>query len=282
MTESPKNPGKLDHLSEEEKEDLISSTRTLHVNLKSMSDDEIEDLLSNTKVIHTDRDMPEDTQMLHVIKLEQISKERNRKILNALKIIVLLGILACGIGLYLNHRPKAPDTPVPEGEDDTPNYSVPETEKPVIVDDTTFPAAAFREWIYHEFDADHDWHLSPAERNAIIYVNFNEDDRISDLTGIEYFNVLQGLSVNGTNVKTLNLSNNKMLQYINISNTQIKKLDLSMNPAVTEIIMSGSEIEELILPAVSKVTNIDTKDTKLTCEKSEDGYYKSCKITAGE
>ena len=278
MSESPNS--RLDHLTDEEKEDLISSTRSLHANLSALSDDEIEDLLSNTRVIHTDRDMPEDTQMLHVIQLEQISKERRDRVYSLLKIILFVGIALCIIGLYLNHKPKPVN---PGGTDPTPDtisYAVPEDEPPVIVDESTFPSAAFREWIYHEFDSDHDWHLSPSERNSIIYLNFNEDDRIENLTGIQYFNVLQGMSINGTSVKKLDVSSNRMLQYLNISNTKIKSLDLSKNTSLTELDLSGSEIEEVILPKESRITKIDTSDTKLTCTKEDDGYYRSCKVTA--
>ena len=279
MSEEQKNNGRLDHLTEEEKEDLISSTRSLHTTLSTLSDEEIEDILSNTRVIHTDRDMPHDTQMLHVIQLEQISKERRMKVRNVLVFIVLLGILASGIGLWLNHRPAEP-IPEPEQDDPAISYLVPETEDPIIVDDTTFPSAAFREWIYHEFDSDHDWHLSPSERNSIIYLNFNEDDRIEDLKGIEYFNVLQGLSVNGTSVSEVDVSRNRMLQYINISNTAITQLNLSKNSEVSEIILNGSAIQEIIFPNNSKVTKIEADNTSITCTKDDDGYYRSCLVTA--
>ena len=280
MSETPKNNGRLDHLTDEEKEDLISSTRSLHTTLSTLSDEEIEDILSNTRVIHTDRDMPADTQMLHVIQLEQISKERHRKVRNVLIAVVLIGILITGIGLYLNHRPQEPAVPAEEEADPAISYLVPETEDPIIVDETTLPSAAFREWIYHEFDLDHDWHLSPDERNSIIYLNFNEDDRIENLKGIQYFNVLQGLSVNGTSVTEADVSANRMLQYINISNTWITKLDLSKNNDVSEIILTNSDIRELILPKESKVTKIDTTDTAIECTKDADGYYRSCKLAA--
>jgi hypothetical protein len=279
MSEEPKSTGRLDHLTDEEKEDLISSTRSLHTTLSTLSDEEIEDILSNTRVIHTDRDMPEDTQMLHVIQLEQISKERHKKVRNILVFVVLLGILASGIGLWLNHRPAGP-APEPAQDDPAISYLVPETEDPIIVDDTTFPSAAFREWIYHEFDSDHDWHLSPSERNSIIFLNFNEDDRIENLQGIEYFNVLQGLSVNGTSVSEVDVSRNRMLQYINISNTAITQLNLSKNSEVSEIILNGSAIQEIIFPNNSKVTKIETDNTSITCTKDDDGYYRSCLVTA--
>ncbi len=198
------------------------------------------DIFEDTGIIHIDRDMPAETQAMHVIHLQKQNEKRKNKIISVIVVFMLLGLGITFAGIYLKNT-----------KDTTPkrlmDSTVEEDETLLAINETTFPDTIFRSYVLKNFDTNGDGSLSAEERNSVIAIIAPEDSSLTSLQGIENFPLLQSLTFLNTGVTEVNLTSNKKLTFVDCSS--------------------------------SPVTNIQLpEDTKLSCELTQEGTYTTCKI----
>ena len=83
----------------------------------------------------------------------------------------------------------------------------------VEINEGNFPDATFRDYVSESFDKDGDGTLSSSEIKAVEWIDVY-DMGISDLTGLNYFTEITGLSCGFNNLKELDVSANTKLESI--------------------------------------------------------------------
>lgn len=197
------------------------------------------DIFEDTGIIHIDRDMPAETQAMHVISLQKQNEKRKRKIVSIIVCFMLAGVVVAFGGIYLKSHQKQL-----KAVKDTSNQQP--AKDAIALDETTFPDALFRTYIQKNFDKDGNGELSGEELSSVIAIIAPEDSSLTSLQGIEYFTELQTLTFSNTGVTSIDLTNNTKLTFISCENTPVA---------------------DLILPA----------DSPLQCQVNEDGTVTSCK-----
>ena len=220
--------------------------------IDAMSDTD-RDIFSDTGIIHVDRDMPAETQAMHVIHLQkQHTKKRNR-ILHIILALMVVCMFVAVIGLVLNRL----TTVLPSDEPVEKTNAVGKEEDLVSIDEASFPDPIFRTYVQKNFDTNGDGYLSSEERNSVIMIIAPQDAALTSVKGIELFPLLQSLT---------------------ISNTGITELDLSQNTDLTVLDVSSTPLNAIVFPKASKITEIETSNTSLACQKDTKGNYTSCSI----
>lgn len=197
------------------------------------------DIFEDTGIIHIDRDMPAETQAMHVIHLQRQNAKRKNKIIKLIVLFMLFGLIVAIAGIYLKNTTKV----TPQRMAD----STVEEESLLAINETTFPDTIFRSYVLKNFDTNGDGSLSTEERNSVIAIIAPEDSALASLQGIENFPLLQSLT---------------------FLNTGVTEVDLSSNKKLTFIDCSSSPVTNIVLP----------DDTKLSCEFTQEGIYTTCKI----
>lgn len=198
------------------------------------------DIFEDTGIIHIDRDMPAETQAMHVIHLQKQNEKRKNKIITVIVVFMLIGLGITFAGIYLKNTK---DTITQRVMDST----VEEDETLLAINEATFPDTIFRSYVLKNFDTNGDGSLSTEERNSVIAIIAPEDSSLTSLQGIENFPLLQSLTFLNSGVTDVDLSSNKKLTFVDCSS--------------------------------SPVTNIQLpEDTKLSCELTQEGTYTTCKI----
>lgn len=218
--------------------------------IDSLSDTD-RDIFEDTGIIHIDRDMPAETQAMHVIHLQKENTKKKRKILYVILGCMVLAVIICLIGLYaktIKDTKNATSTNEVEGASE---------EEGLISIDSAFTDTIFRTYVQKSFDKDGDNYLSASERNAVIMIIAPTDTALTSLQGVEYF---------------------PLLQSITFSNTGVKDADLSSNDKLTSVDCSNTPITNLVLPQDSQIEIIKTDNTSLSCSTNEDGYYNACAL----
>ena len=125
----------------------------------------------------------------------------------------------------------------------------------IAIDENNFPDENFRKYIKEEFDSDGNDSLSSDEREIATMISV-DDQGISNLKGIEYFNELTWLSCSGNELTKLDMSNNPALEYLycydnklielNVSNnTELEYLDCDYNNLTKLDVSSSTALKEL-------------------------------------
>lgn len=201
------------------------------------------DIFEDTGIIHIDRDMPAETQAMHVIHLQKENAKRKNKIVKIILFFMCIGLVVACIGLFMKNDTQKTSSVVEETKTD----EVEETEALLAVDEATFPDELFRSYILKSFDQNGDGSLSAEERNSVIAIIVPEDTALTSLKGIEYFPLLQSLTITNSGVTEIDLSSNKNLTYVDCG---------------------SSPIVNIILP----------ENTFLNCQMNDSGTYTTCKI----
>ncbi len=197
------------------------------------------DIFEDTGIIHIDRDMPAETQAMHVIHLQRQNAKRKNKIIKLIVLFMLFGLIVAIAGIYLKNTTKVTPQKVAD--------STVEEESLLAINETTFPDTIFRSYVLKNFDTNGDGSLSTEERNSVIAIIAPEDSALASLQGIENFPLLQSLT---------------------FLNTGVTEVDLSSNKKLTFIDCSSSPVTNIVLP----------DDIKLSCEFTQEGTYTTCKI----
>ncbi|MGX8707152.1 MAG: Ig-like domain-containing protein [Bacteroidales bacterium] len=126
-----------------------------------------------------------------------------------------------------------------------------------------FPDAAFRTYVYDNFDTNHDGVLSRSEAKVVTTIQANGLG-IQSLEGIEYFDALNALYCYNNQITSLTLTptityvvcfGNKIakmdltsatgLTYLECSDNKLDSLDVSSNPALLRLICDGNQMKML-------------------------------------
>ncbi|WP_304428115.1 leucine-rich repeat domain-containing protein, partial [uncultured Clostridium sp.] len=134
----------------------------------------------------------------------------------------------------------------------------------VAIDETNFPDAVFKKYVSDNFDNNNDGVLSEDEINEVTSINVWNKYKISDLTGIEYFENLEYLDCRNTKITSLDLSNNTALTDLDCNNTGITSLDVSNNTALEYLDCRNIKITSLDLSNNTALEYLDCNNTGIT------------------
>ncbi|WP_179021159.1 T9SS type A sorting domain-containing protein [Winogradskyella forsetii] len=87
---------------------------------------------------------------------------------------------------------------------------------------------------------------------------------ISDLTGIEAFESLEGLYAFDNNLTSIDISNNALLTDLVLSSNALTEIDLTNNPNLTALTLSNNQIESLDLSSNSLLEGLYVQNNVLT------------------
>ena len=91
----------------------------------------------------------------------------------------------------------------------------------------------------------------------------DEQDKITDLTGIEEFTNLRFLSVSNNDLQSIDLSKNKALERLNLDYNEFSNIDLSENSELTVLTMVGNDLEAIDLSANHKLETLNLTNNLL-------------------
>lgn len=240
-------------------------------------DDTDRDIFENTGVIHVDRDMPAETQAMHVVRLQKKHDKKRKKVFHFIEALLAVGVIVSGAGLYLN-RHRSEEEMKRREEVSKNQASVSSDTELTAINDASFPDSTFQRYIRENIDTNGDGSLSSDETDAVIIITMPQDEAVTDLTGIAYFHNLQSLIISNTAISSLDLSQNTKLSYLDVSNTQIQSLDLRENTKLKAVEAVNTPLTVLTLPEKSKIDELDVSGTSLNCTKNTKGIYTGCSI----
>jgi hypothetical protein len=137
----------------------------------------------------------------------------------------------------------------------------------VAINATNFPDTAFRYCISSAFDTNGDGYLSQAEINAETSIKisgllescYGEDtnQKITDLTGIEYFTNCKTLHCGGIGLTSLDVSALTNLTTLMCHGNELTELDVSKNTNLQALYCSSNELTTLDVSKNTKLTRLD-------------------------
>ncbi len=101
------------------------------------------------------------------------------------------------------------------------------------------------------WDTNGDGKLSTSEAAAVYYVifmhdrDYQGDDKIVSLEGIEYFTGMESLGIIGHDLTSVDLSKNTRLTNVNLWNNRLTSLDVSMLPDLQTLTLDVNQLTEL-------------------------------------
>lgn len=248
--------------------------------METLSDTD-RDIFEDTGVIHIDRNMPAETQAMHVVKLQKKHEWKRRRVLRILALLMVIGLVLSAGGILIHQRlDERRNARIRAAASASAKAQETADTKSIAIDEAAFPDPIFRQYILDSFDTDHDGKLSGTECSAVTIVLVPEDGSVTDIRGIENFTELKSLTAKNNQIQAVDLSKNTKLEYLDFSGSQIASLDLSGNPALTQVNLTGDPVTSLILPEKSEITELDTDSSAITCNKDDKGIYTSCEAVA--
>ncbi|MGM9941157.1 MAG: hypothetical protein ACI32N_04110 [Bulleidia sp.] len=252
-------PDEAEHMLDEQE-----FTKALH----RMSDTD-RHLFENTGVIHIDRDMPAETQTMHVVSLTKKHMEKRNFVFRIILVLLITGVLTGTIGIVLKN------TVFSQDRKKDPGY----TGQPVNIDADHFPDEAFRSYIRARIDTDQDGILSSQEREGLMIMIVPEDASIVSIQGVELFDNLQSLTLRHTSVTSLDLSSLYELSFLDVSDTQITSLNLQSQEKLVDVRADNTPaLTEVYMPGKSMIRSFSTDNSAITCERDDNGYYVGCTL----
>ena len=104
----------------------------------------------------------------------------------------------------------------------------------VLINDTKFPDANFRQWVNDNCDTNHDGVLTEAELSAVKEMNISGKG-ISNLGGIEYFTALQKLDCSNNQLTWFSMWKNPALRVLCCNDNKLTSIDVWQNPALSRL-----------------------------------------------
>ena len=226
-------------------------------------------LFENTGVIHIDRDMPAETQTMHVVHLSRVHQQKRNTVFKAIIALLVSGVVISLVGIALNRFMRNQNNKEEKKENET--Y--------IKINETYFPDVSFRNYVLTRLDTDGDGMLNNEERNNVMVLIVPEEKDITSLHGIEQFPHLQSLTVKNTGITELDLSEVKELSYLDVSDTAITRLDIEKNTSLLDVHANNTpSLEKVYFPSDSAIRTFDTDNSSVTCEKDTEGYYIGCSL----
>ncbi len=133
----------------------------------------------------------------------------------------------------------------------------------IAINESTFPDAAFRDYVTKNIDTNGDGILTEAEREKVSQIFVNESG-ISDLTGIGYFTKLSYLSCYGNNLTSLDMSGNPLLASLFCYNNKLTSLNVSNNPALDALWCEHNSLTSLDVSNNPLLEQLDCYNNQLT------------------
>lgn len=170
----------------------------------------------------------------------------------------------------------------------TDTYVIPRLPKDgeVAINKANFPDPAFRKYVINNVDkVKKDNVLSASEiRLYATTINVNNNEEIENLEGIKYFTNLQTLLCASTNIKKLDISNNKKLSTLNCNNCeQLNEIEFGNITTLKELSCGNTQIDKIDVISnnrlLEKLECFDTKITQLNVDNNIKLNYLSCSVT---
>lgn len=226
-------------------------------------------IFEDTGVIHIDRDMPAETQTMHVVHLSRVHQEKRNNVFRMIIALLVAGVAISSIGILLNRFMRGKNA----GEEKKENESY------IKINEAAFPDVSFRNYVLTRLDTDGDGMLSNEERNSVMVLIVPEEKAITSLKGIEQFPHLQSLTAKNTGITELDLSMVTELSYLDVSGTEISELDLEKNTDLLDVHADNTaSLQKVYFPSESEIRTFDSENSAVTCEKNTDGYYIGCTL----
>ncbi len=235
---------------------------------------EDQEVFTRTNMIHFDRDVPVEHQVKRAVRLQKYNEKKRHNVIRLIILIMLIGSALAALGIMSFHYNKTHKAPVIETQEETPGVAA--DADALAINEASFPDAALRSFISSNIDQDKNGSLSPQERNSVLVLNLSKDARISDLTGISNFPLLQALDISNSAVSEIDVSENQYLQNLNVSGTKITSLDLSKNLELTSLKMNNTDMQEVNLPVPGKIEDIQAEGTKMECSQDNKKIFTAC------
>ena len=138
----------------------------------------------------------------------------------------------------------------------------------VTIDEEHFPDALFREFISAHFDSNSDGKLEPLELVAVKEIRLlDEDDssiQVVDVSGTEYFPLLEVLECPSFELAHLDISKNTALVELDCNGEKLTELDISQNTALKKLCISGIRITALDMSNHSLLETLDISGTEVS------------------
>ncbi|WP_024741786.1 InlB B-repeat-containing protein [Tenacibaculum maritimum] len=94
--------------------------------------------------------------------------------------------------------------------------------------------------------------------------DLRNDEKVSDLTGIEHFKKLKFLALQSNLLKTLDISKNTALEVLNCSSNQLKTLDISKNTALEVLYCGKNQLTRLDISHNNNLKKLSCRVNKLS------------------
>ncbi|MFL0108375.1 InlB B-repeat-containing protein [Tenacibaculum maritimum] len=94
--------------------------------------------------------------------------------------------------------------------------------------------------------------------------DLRNDEKVSDLTGIEHFKKLKFLALQSNLLKTLDISKNTALEVLNCSSNQLKTLDISKNTALEVLYCGKNQLTHLDISHNNNLKKLSCRVNKLS------------------
>lgn len=141
----------------------------------------------------------------------------------------------------------------------------------VEIGEKNFPDEIFRGYVTENIDTDNDGWLNNSERLSVFklnlsdqWVDYNEDNKIKSLKGIEYFTNLVVLVCDNNEITEMNLDKNINLEVLKCSGNKLASLDLSFNLRLWGLHFNDNEIEDIDLSSNSELQFLQCSGNELT------------------
>ena len=135
------------------------------------------------------------------------------------------------------------------------------------IDEIHFPDPTFRQYILDTIDEDKNGTLDVMEQEQVNVIDLSggyNGNKIYDLTGIEYFTMLETIVCNNNQLTTLDVSKNTELRTLWCSGNQLTDLDVNQNTLLAELDCSGNQLTDLDVSQSIELENLNCSDNQLT------------------
>lgn len=139
---------------------------------------------------------------------------------------------------------------------------------PVEINETNFPDENFRAWV-NNINQTTPGFLTKDECDAVTTIDISNPGgfgapSISNLTGIQYFTLLDTLNCEMNTLTTLDLSQNTALVELNCADNPLTILDLSQNTALTYLECANNQLTALDVSQNKELTGLSCDNNQLT------------------
>lgn len=139
----------------------------------------------------------------------------------------------------------------------------------VAINEANFPDEVFRQYVSDNFDNDNNGYLSDSEVNSryMLDIYATTNNRVKDFKGIEYLTALTYFSCDVGCISALDISNNKELTYLSLycngDGSQLKTLDVSNNVKLKSLHCFNNPLTQLDVSNNLQLTDLDCSNCKI-------------------